>query len=108
MKITYTTADTWTTKKTTLNAPVWEREPGSAFERYQVQPGISLQAVYWQSRNRRLIAQTYSIWDDGRGCQKGTRYHEVPLEEVSAFARVHHTLEDVLVQLGFAAQILNY
>ena len=107
MTITYETAD-WTLKKTTLGAPVWEREPGSAFERHQVQLGISLQALYWQPRSRRLIAQTYSIWDDGKSCHKGTRYHEVALEEVPAFARIHHTVEDVLVQLGFAAQILNY
>ena len=108
MTITYETANNWISKKTTLGAPVWQREPGSAFERYQTQTGVTLQAVYWQPRSRRLIAETYSIWDNGRGCHKGTRFHEIALEEVPAFVRIHHTVEDVLVKLGFAAQILNY
>jgi len=108
MTITYETADTWSTKKTTVGAPIWQRDPGAAFSRYQTKTGVTLQALYWQPRNRRLIAETYSVWDDGKSCHKGTRYHEVALEEVPAFARVHHTVEDVLVQLGFAAQILNY
>lgn len=108
MTITYETADTWQLRKTTVGAPIWQRDPGSAFDRHQAQPGISLQAVYWQPRSRRLIAQTYSIWDNGKGCHQGTRFHEVALEEVPAFARIHPTVEDVLVSLGFAAQILNY
>ncbi len=108
MTITYETADTWSSKKTTVGAPIWQRDPGAAFSRYQTKTGVTQQALYWQPRNRRLIAETYSVWDDGKSCHKGTRYHEVALEEVPAFARIHHTVEDVLVQLGFAAQILNY
>lgn len=107
MTITYETADTLQLKKTTVGAPVWQRDPGAAFERHQTQPGVSLQALYWQPRNRRLIAETYSIWDNGKGCHQGTRFHEVALEKIADFARVHHTLEDVLVSLGFLAQILN-
>lgn len=108
MTITYETADTWQLKKTTIGAPVWQPDTWSAFESHQTQTGVTLQALYWQPRNRRLIAETYSIWDNGRGCHKGTRFHEIALEEIPAFARIHSTLEDVLVSLGFAAQILNY
>jgi hypothetical protein len=107
MTITYETADTWSSKKTTVGAPIWQRDPGAAFSRYQTKTGVTLQALYWQPRNRRLIAETYSVWDDGKGRCKGTLFHEIALEEIPDFARVHHTLEDALVSLGFLPQILN-
>jgi hypothetical protein len=107
MTITYETADTWQLRKTTVGAPIWQRDPGAGFSCYQTQTGVTLQALYWQPRNRRLIAETYSVWDNGEGQCKGTLFHEIALKKIADFARVHHTLEDVLVSLGFLPQILN-
>jgi len=94
-------------KTTTVGAPIWECEPGAAFARYELRAGVTLRRLYWQPRNRRLIAEIYSIWDNGKGRCKGMQFHEIAFEDIAKFSAIHHTIEDALVKLGFLAQILN-
>jgi hypothetical protein len=49
--------------------------------------GVILQEVYLQPRSRRVILETYSIWEDRRThCCEGTRYHLADADTIGQLA----------------------
>lgn len=47
--------------------------------------GITREAVYVGPRSKRVVVETYSIWDDGKGGHQGTAYMLIEDDETLAF-----------------------
>ena len=49
--------------------------------------GVSLEEVYLQPRSRRVVMETYSIWENQRThCCEGTHYHLADAETIAQLA----------------------
>ena len=48
--------------------------------------GISLRGVYLHPDGKRVLVNTYSIWDDGTGKCVGAKWHFASAEEIAVLA----------------------
>lgn len=60
---------------------------------FEWRTGVELVAVYYQRRAQRVVVETFSRWDDGRGRIVGRQFTEADNETIAELARKFDELE---------------
>lgn len=81
-----------------LPAPVW-----TGHDKYGT--GVTLNSIFVSPRARRLVTETYSIWDDGHGRCQGTAFSLI--EDAGQINRLAEEYPDVQTALESAGMLVS-